>query len=669
MRKIDHALALAGMGFRVFPLACNSKLPAFKGVDWRTLTTSDPARVKELWGTNDYNIGIATGNGLLVLDFDTKGGQRGLEDFEDFRSRGLDFSNAVYTANGGVHVYLRLPEGIALGNSVKKIAPATDTRCENGYVVGPGSRIDGKDYYWIKETQPTMLAGFIAAADWLIEACDKQHEKETLPDLQIELDTDTATTRAIAYLTDNAPCAVEGEGGNQVTYQIAARVKDFGISESLCFDLLMGRWNEEKAIPPWQPDDLERIVGNAYRYGTAAIGKFDASLEFEPYVMPSANAPARAAKPAGRRGLTVLSFQEAVARAADPTPQYLVKDIIDRETLSMIYGPSNAGKSFVVLELARCVAMGEPFAGHKVRRGAVLYIGLEGARRLANRFLALHKEKTGGMTPPLYMAMGGLNLFVDDSGARDIIEHAKVMAADGHPPTLIIIDTLTRAAAGAKEKETSDMNVVFDRARQIIAATNAHVCLIHHPGKDESKGARGSYSMTADVDTLINVKPDPKGKKSGRLIFDKQRDGDMLEDIHYRLCKVKIGCDDDLDDITSCVVDFRVVRQSAEEEASDALREALSAFDMAAAVSGPVVKTAAWLTALAGLASKNGDNPPSQKSLEDRARRLVTMGVIEKAGRGKYRRSDSRKTALRDSFSVPAIPQNPQNVVSARIAA
>lgn len=149
MTKLDCALALAKRGLRVFPLGNNSKKPALKDVDWKTLATCDPARVREMWNNESYNIGVATGNGLLVLDFDVKDGASGLDDMAKLQARGVNCDAKVRTASGGIHVYLRTPQGVDVANSVRKIAPATDVRGAGGYVVGPGSVIDGKAYEWI----------------------------------------------------------------------------------------------------------------------------------------------------------------------------------------------------------------------------------------------------------------------------------------------------------------------------------------------------------------------------------------------------------------------------------------------------------------------------------------------------------------------------------------
>lgn len=145
----DAAVRLAREGFRIFPLRPNSKIPP-EGFLWKALATTDPAIAERWWGGEyaGHNIGVATGRGLLVADFDMKPGQRGAESLGMLDMLGLPESLRVRTPTGGVHVYLRVPEQIDITISAGRIPdyPDVDVRCEGGYVVGPGSSIDGVPY-------------------------------------------------------------------------------------------------------------------------------------------------------------------------------------------------------------------------------------------------------------------------------------------------------------------------------------------------------------------------------------------------------------------------------------------------------------------------------------------------------------------------------------------
>lgn len=143
------AKTLAERGFRVFPLVPDGKTPAIKR--WPERATTDPADIDRMWrdpifGTyKDYGVGVATGQGLVVLDVDFK--SNGYESLAQLELDNGPFDGEflrVRTAGGGLHIYMRVEGSVA--NSVSKIAPGIDVRGDGGYVVGPGTTIDGKTY-------------------------------------------------------------------------------------------------------------------------------------------------------------------------------------------------------------------------------------------------------------------------------------------------------------------------------------------------------------------------------------------------------------------------------------------------------------------------------------------------------------------------------------------
>jgi hypothetical protein len=131
---------------RVFPLLPNSKKPAID--HWPEQATDDMTKLRRWFDGQfkDHNIGVATGKGLIVVDCDVKDGRNGLESLELLDSLGLPTGYRVVTPSGGLHVYLLVDE--AVRNSVDRLAdfPGIDIRGDGGYVVGPGSSINGKMY-------------------------------------------------------------------------------------------------------------------------------------------------------------------------------------------------------------------------------------------------------------------------------------------------------------------------------------------------------------------------------------------------------------------------------------------------------------------------------------------------------------------------------------------
>ena len=79
----------------------------------------------------------------------------------------------------------------------------------------------------------------------------------------------------------------------------------------------------------------------------------------------------------------------AVALSEPNNP--LIADTLDEGALSVIYGESNSGKTFVTLDMAMAVATGEPWNGKATKRGLVVYVAAEGGKRIMRRLAALKK--------------------------------------------------------------------------------------------------------------------------------------------------------------------------------------------------------------------------------------------------------------------------------------
>lgn len=130
---------------RLFPLLPNSKRPA---IDKWPLKATNDRKTLERWfdSSKGYNVGVATGHGLIVVDVDVKKGAPGLDSLELLDMEGLPQSLRVRTPSGGLHIYLLTDEDIP--NSVNSLDgyPGIDIRGKGGYVVGPGSTIDGEAY-------------------------------------------------------------------------------------------------------------------------------------------------------------------------------------------------------------------------------------------------------------------------------------------------------------------------------------------------------------------------------------------------------------------------------------------------------------------------------------------------------------------------------------------
>jgi hypothetical protein len=556
--KLDSALALARRGFRVFPLPVDDqnvpakelKTPRLK--NWTQLATADKKRIREWWAEADYNIGLATGQGVVVLDYDMKEGQLGAQALRTHDMLGLPLDGFnVTTPTGGKHYYFKTPN--AIGNSASKIAKNVDVRGDGGYVVAPGSTIHGVPYSADGLSDIKDLDALPELPDWMEKLATAVRTKSTVDAKEslVELDQPSQIAAATQWLQAEAPEALEGSGGDATTYKVACRVRDFGVSKQTCLELLAEHWNDEKAIPSWTVEELEQKIHNAYNYATLPAGSADAKGELGVVDIsdledaePSETAP----KP---KKLFWVSAEASSDMALEANGEPLIENLLDAGGLSATYGRSNQGKTFVVLDFMFHVAAGLPWNGNDTKQGLVVYIAAEGGFGIHKRIRALKQQYGWEGQLPLVIVPCPINLLdkTKDGDTASLVKLIRqVEEAYGQKAIAIVVDTLSRALAGGDENSSTDMGTFVRHIDKIRAATKAHLMIVHHAGKDQAKGMRGWSGMQAALDTEIEV-------HEGRITVTKQRDMEMIEPINFVLRILELGTDQRGRRVTSCVID------------------------------------------------------------------------------------------------------------------
>ena len=111
----------------------------------------------------------------------------------------------------------------------------------------------------------------------------------------------------------------------------------------------------------------------------------------------------------GKQRFTLTRFDQISLRT---TGAYLVKGIIPRTGLIIIWGPPKCGKSFWTFDCVMHVALGRPYRGHRVQSGPVVYLALEGGAGFRSRVKAF-KVEHGVTDAPFYLITDRADLVKD----------------------------------------------------------------------------------------------------------------------------------------------------------------------------------------------------------------------------------------------------------------
>ena len=225
--------------------------------------------------------------------------------------------------------------------------------------------------------------------------------------------------------------------------------------------------------------------------------------------------------------------------------KWRIKGVIPERGIAAIYGPSGSGKSFLVVDMAIAIAAGAVWFGYRVKPCPVVYVCLEGEAGLSVRLTAFRSK--GSIPKEIEFIDQPVNL-LNTKDLRDLIIAIKSnQMGDG----IVIIDTLNRAVPGMDENSSVDMGHAINACKLIQQGVGGLVLLVHHSGKDASKGMRGHSSLHAALDAAIEVK---RSGDEREWSVAKAKDGADGKAHPFMLEVVDMGEDEDGDPITSCVI-------------------------------------------------------------------------------------------------------------------
>jgi len=231
--------------------------------------------------------------------------------------------------------------------------------------------------------------------------------------------------------------------------------------------------------------------------------------------------------------------------------EWLVRKLLPRAELAVVFGESGSGKSFLALDVCAAITRGVEWRSNRTVRGGVVYVCAEGARGFKTRLRAYaHEHKVELAQLPAVIADAPNLLEPKDAAALTlaIIAWTKKQG----PIDVVVIDTLSATTPGGNENSGEDMGLVLSHCKLIHKETGALVILIHHSGKDTTRGARGWSGLRAAADAEIEIIRNGDYRVAN---VTKMKDGTDGESFAFKLKVVPMGFDADGEEESSCVVE------------------------------------------------------------------------------------------------------------------
>ena len=244
--------------------------------------------------------------------------------------------------------------------------------------------------------------------------------------------------------------------------------------------------------------------------------------------------------------------------ATPPASTYLIKRVLPARGLGQVFGSSNVGKSFLLIDMACHIAAGMDWRGYKTKPCTVLYIAAEGLAGLAGRMKAW-TQRHGVLPDRLFIRPFPVGLTSEGAAAA----LAGRIANLPELPRLIILDTLAANFGPGNENDAQDMALALDGLRAL--GGQWLVLCAHHSGHADKTRSRGHSSLYAALDVELQVsRDDPLGPIEVK--HTKCRDMDRMDPLYFNLEAESLPwADEDGEPVNSAVL-VPAARPDAYEE-------------------------------------------------------------------------------------------------------
>jgi hypothetical protein len=225
---------------------------------------------------------------------------------------------------------------------------------------------------------------------------------------------------------------------------------------------------------------------------------------------------------------------------------WLIKRVIPAEGLGVIFGRPGSGKTFSVMDVAMHIAAGMPWRGQKVRQAAVSYVSPEAGRLGMNRVIGWCSHYGIGWPEDFRLSPAAIDLCSGPADAQALINDVRKNQPNCR---LVVIDTLNRALSGGDENDGQDMGKFVALCDQIAKDLACFVLVVHHSGKDATRGSRGHSSLLGAISAEYEVTREQG--LPGSIRVTKMRDGEDGAEFGFTITSIPLGQDEDGEDVTT----------------------------------------------------------------------------------------------------------------------
>jgi RecA-family ATPase len=278
-------------------------------------------------------------------------------------------------------------------------------------------------------------------------------------------------------------------------------------------------------------------------------------------------------------------FEYALLKDLKPNlaSQFVIKDLLPRAALGCCYAQPGAGKTALIIDMALHVAAGREYRGRRVERQPVVFVALEGHSGIHNRMIAAARHL--GIEDAPFGVIKAVESFRNPETAARVAATAKAIREQYGPDgeafdnPVVVIDTFQAALGpGGSDCRPEDVSELIENVKKLLIVPGMTVIIIHHSGKDASRGARGWSGLLAALDFEFEVDRDDDLRT---LNITKMRDAsDAQAGFCYVLRAMELGLNPYGEPVTGVYVEHRADNGKGKQKGKRISPKARAAYEM-----------------------------------------------------------------------------------------
>lgn len=394
------------------------------------------------------------------------------------------------------------------------------------------------------------------------------------------------------------------------------------------------KWTKKQDGSPYNPG-IEHAKAVGARLGMQVVSPSFRDLSSRPtdfndlHVLEGIDELKRQLQP---MNFAIITLADVMKMEFEERP--VIDGLLDEKENLLVIGPSNIGKSLFTINIAAMVAAPQAFAGRIDLNGPLKLFG-KFAIRDPRRVLFLQSENTAKSTkkrlsmiikdrPEFEKSLS--NIAIPELAAGDCRVHGAinkdyfdtaVTMIRRSGARVVIIDPLV-SFHDADENDNVAMRAALDRFNDLAQVTGTSIVIVHHTGKDATKGARGASAIRDWYDNALILTPAFSSEERFvlRVTHDKSRNYEIQQPFFLERTK-------NLDYIPVDDPEVYLVSQAIEE------------------AGGLVTSEAALIGAVEILSPAE----MSRSHWQNVIKRAIRSGIVERSGSGKNITFETKKQA------------------------